>query len=106
MTKIRDTHGFPEDGTTPDFVINFNKYRPLIKTALEFVESSQITWPKIDLNIKRIIALGDGMADNPSDKPNPEFIERIQKTRRIVRTFLIAITVLFPMIQMMKRPIK
>ena len=47
----------------------------------------------MDLKIQRIIELGDGMADNPDSDPQSEFIQQTQRTWRIIRTILIAITV-------------
>ena len=93
MAKVNKTPGFPEDGSTPDYVHNFTTYWPLVKAALEFAESTRITRPKMDLQIQRIIVLGDGMAGNPEAGPDSEFVEKIQKTWRIIRTILIALTV-------------
>ena len=93
MTKVNQTPGFPEDGSTPDYVHNFITYWPLAKAALEFAESTRITRPKMDLQIQRIIALGDGMAGNPANDPDSEFIMKFQKTWRIIRTIFIALIV-------------
>jgi hypothetical protein len=93
MDRVDQTPGFPDDGSTPSYVQDFKTYWPLVKAALEFAESSKITRPKMDLKIQRIIELGDGMADNPDNDPQSEFIQQTQKTWRIIRTILIAITV-------------
>ena len=92
MTKVKDTPGFPDDGSTPDYVQKFKIYWPVAKAALVFAESSKITRPKMDLQIQRIILLGDGMADNPVFDPDSEFILKAQKAWRIMRTILITIT--------------
>ena len=47
----------------------------------------------MDLQIQRIIALGDGMAGNPANDPDSEFIMKFQKTWRIIRTIFIALIV-------------
>lgn len=94
MVKVKDTPGFPEDGSTPDYVEKFKTYWPLVKAALIFAESTKITRPKMDLQIQRIILLGDGMADDPVFDPDSEFIIKAQNAWRIVRTILIAITAL------------
>ena len=46
----------------------------------------------MDLQIERIILLGDGMADDPVFNPDSEFILKVQNAWRIIRTILIAIT--------------
>ena len=93
MTKVNLTPDFPEDGSTPDYARNFMTYWPLAKAALEFAESTRITRPKMDLQIQKIIALGDGMAGDLVSDPDSEFIVKIQKAWRIIRTILIALTV-------------
>ena len=92
MTKVKDTPGFPDDGSTPDYAQKFKTYWPVVKAALVFAESTKITRPKMDLQIQRIILLGDGMADNPVFDPDSEFIIKIRKAWRIMRTILITIT--------------
>lgn len=93
MTRVNEVPDFPPDGTTPDYVTKFETYWPLAKAALEFAESARITGPKIDLQLQRIIELGDGMVDNPDNDPESEFIQTIQKSWKLVRTILITITI-------------
>lgn len=93
LTRVNETPALPPDGTAPDYVTGFKTYWPLVKAALQFAESAKITREKMDLNINRIIQIGDNMAGNPGANPDAEFIEKIQKTWRIVRTILIAITI-------------
>jgi len=93
MTKVKQTPGFPEDGATPDYVQNFRVYWPVVKAGLVYAEAAKITRPKMDLQIQRIILLGDGMADSPVFDPDSEFVVKTQKAWRIIRTILIAITV-------------
>lgn len=92
MVKVKDTPGFPDDGSTPDYAAKFMTYWPVVKAVFEFAESTRITRPKLDLQIQRIIILGDGMANNPSFNPDSEFILKTQKAWRIMRTILITIT--------------
>lgn len=92
MVRVKDTPGFPEDGSTPDYVQKFKTYWPPVKAALMFAESTRITRPKMDLQIQRIILLGDGMADNSVFDPDSEFIIKAQNAWRTVRTILISIT--------------
>jgi hypothetical protein len=93
ITRVRNVQDFPDDGSTPVYETDFIIYWPVIRAALDFVESSKITRPKMDLQIQRIIQLGDGMAENPAYDPNSEFILIVQKTWRIIRSILIAISV-------------
>lgn len=93
MTKVHETPGFPDDGSTPDYVQNFMTYWPLIKSALDFVEKTRITRPKMDLQIQRIVILGDGIANDPDSDPDSEFTQKSQKAWRVIRTILIAFTV-------------
>ncbi len=93
MTKVKQAPDFPEDGTTPDYTKNFRVYWPVVKAGLVYAETAKITRPKMDLQIQKIIALGDSMAASPVFDPDSEFILNIQKTWRIIRTILIAITV-------------
>jgi hypothetical protein len=93
MIKVKETPGFPEDGSTPDYVENFKTYWPLVRSALEFVECSRITRPKMDLKIREIIDLGDRLAGDPDFDPESDFIIKLQKAWRVIRTILIAVTV-------------
>lgn len=92
MTKVKETPGFPDDGSTPDYVNKFKTYWPVVKAVFEFAESTNITRPKMDLQIQRIIELGDGMAEDSDFDPQSEFIVKTQKAWRIIRTILITIT--------------
>jgi hypothetical protein len=92
MTRVNEVPDFPPDGTTPDYAIKFEIYWPLTKAALQFADSARITGPKIDLQIQRIIELGDGMVNSPDNNPESEFFQTIQKAWKVIRTILIAIT--------------
>lgn len=93
MTKVDEVPDFPEDGTAPDYVIRFKTYWPLAKAAMQFAEVSRITGPKMDLHIQRIVELGDARVNNPDNNPDSEFIQKIQRAWKVVRTILITITV-------------
>ena len=93
MAIVNQAPDFPDDGSTPDYARNFMTYWPLAKAALEFAESSRITRPKMDLQIQRIIVMGDGMTGSPVSDPDSEYIMKFQKTWRIIRTVVIALTV-------------
>ena len=93
MTKVKETPDLPDDVAAPDYVDKFKTYWPVVRAGLEFAESTKITRPKMDLGIQRVIELGNGMAENPVFDPGSEFIQKIQKAWRIIRTILIAITI-------------
>jgi hypothetical protein len=93
MTRVDEVPDFPADGTAPNYAIKFGTYWPLAKAALQFAEMSKITGPKMDLHIQRIVELGDAMVNNPDSDADSEFILKIQRTWKVVRTILITITV-------------
>ena len=93
MTKVKETQDFPEDVEDQDYGKNFKIYWPVVRAGLEFAESAKITREKMDLRIGHVIELGDGMAKDPKFDPESEFIQKVQKAWRIIRTVLIAITI-------------
>lgn len=90
LSEIQKAPELPADGAMPEYQVAFEKYWPVVKAALTYVESAKITGAKMDGKIRDIITLGDSV-DGGTDPS--AFREKLLDVWKVIRVILISVTV-------------
>ena len=95
VTAAKNVPDYSDSEFVGSYKAKFNEIWPLMRAALNFVESLKASGEKMDAAIAEIIVIGDKMkSGTATDAESTQFEEKLGKIWKVVRMLLSAATVL------------